>query len=137
VPKEVLALIPLMKKGGEDATITRWLEIANAEASLKKRGDYALATVFANAVGRRELWQKRLEGITVIEAPIVKEWKDEARVETRIDSLIDLLHDRFSAIPQEVIDRIRASNDLALIRNWALKAATVATLDQFRQDTNL
>ena len=46
-PREVLAWIPVLKNGGEDATIRRWLEIAGAETDLNRRGDYALARVFA------------------------------------------------------------------------------------------
>src|SRR5262249_28747416 len=75
-PRELLAWIPLMHGGNEDAIIDRWLAIASAEPSLKKRGDYALATVFAQAVGTQEKWKSKLEGLTMNDTPMVKQWKD-------------------------------------------------------------
>jgi hypothetical protein len=60
-PREVLAWVPVMKNGSEEGIIGRWLEIAGAETDLNQRGVYALAEVFAGAVGRQEVWRKALE----------------------------------------------------------------------------
>jgi hypothetical protein len=132
-PKELLAWIPLMKNGSEDAIIDRWLRTASAEPDLKKRGYYGLATVFAGAVGTKDLWRRRLEGLEMIDTPMVAEWKAKAKFE----ALVELLQDRFPPLPEEVVARIRASTDTAKLRGWFLKAATAATLDQFRQETGL
>jgi uncharacterized membrane protein YbaN (DUF454 family) len=53
-----LAWIPVMKKGCDDATIHRWLEIAGSETDPARRGDYALAELFAGVVGRQDDWRK-------------------------------------------------------------------------------
>jgi hypothetical protein len=136
-PKEVLAWIPLMKNGSEDATITRWLQIVNAEPSLKKRGDYALARIFSGAVGLQDEWKKRLEGLTMIDSPVVKELKDEAFLKGKAESVIDFLQGRFAPIPEDILSRVRTCNDAETLRRWLLKAGTVTTLEQFRLETGL
>jgi hypothetical protein len=137
-PKEVLAWIPLMKKGGEDAIITRWLQIASTEPDLKKRGVYALAVDFAGAVRLEELWEKRLEGFTMIDSPVVSKWKAEAARKAKIESLVAILQERFKgAVTAELIAAIQASQDADQIQRWTIQAATALTLEQFRQEASI
>jgi hypothetical protein len=52
-PRELLALIPLMKGGGEGGMIARWLAAAGSDGDAGRRGDYSLALVFSAGVVRR------------------------------------------------------------------------------------
>jgi hypothetical protein len=132
-PKVLLAWIPLMKNGNEDAIIERWLRIVSAEPDLKKRGDYALAAVFAQAVGKRDLWVRRIGGLTMIDTPLVLGWKTEGMIR----ALLSVLRAKYSSLPREVEERIEDCHDAAKVDQWVVTAATTDTLDKFRQATGL
>jgi hypothetical protein len=136
-PKELLAWIPLMQKGNEDVIIERWLEIARQEPDLKRRGDYSLATLFAGAVGQQQTWKKRLEGLTMIESPVVAEWRQEGERKGRIESLLRVLRRRFKAVPPDLETKIRACEELDQMDRWMDAAVDVTTLDEFRQQGNV
>jgi hypothetical protein len=140
-PNEVLAWIPLMHGGGEDVIIERWLGIASAEPSLKKRGDYALATVFAQAVGTKDLWVRRLEGLTMIDTPLVAEWKakaaQKATLEAKRTPLLGILRAKYPPLPVEIEQRIQNSVDPAELDRWLLATATATTIEKYRQDAGL
>jgi hypothetical protein len=57
-PMALLALISLMKKGGDPATIERWLQVANQETDPYRKADFALVVLFADLTGRTEVWEK-------------------------------------------------------------------------------
>ena len=136
-PKELLAWIPLMQKGNEDAIIDRWLEIARHEPNLKKRGDYSLAEVFAGAVGQRPRWTTRLEGLTMIDSPVVAEWKAAAALKAQIEMLLRVLRRRFKSIAADLESKIRACEDSDQIGRWMDAAVDATTLDEFRQQANV
>jgi hypothetical protein len=150
-PREVLALIPVMKNGDGPGIIQRWLEIADAEKGADRRGDYALAELFAGAVGRRELWSKALEAFKMNESPVAREWRAEAerkgklagklegKLEGKIDSLLVVLDERFGALPADLATRLWASTDSAQVEGWFRLAIspTVASLEQFRQNAGV
>ena len=72
------AFVSLMKKGGDDGIIRRWLDVVGKEPSRERRGNLTLAVVFAERTGCTAAWKKALEGFDVIESTIVNEWKAEA-----------------------------------------------------------
>ncbi len=136
-PRELLALIPLMKRGSEDGIITRWLEVAGSDTDASQRGDYSLALVFSEAVRCRDKWETALKGFNMIESPLVREWKDAARIEGKVDSLVRVVKGRYKGAPDEVTEGIRSCQDLEKLDRWLDVAAMVDTLEEFRQQTGL
>jgi hypothetical protein len=142
-PREVLALVSLMKNGDDPDTIKRWREVADPETDLGRRGDYALVVLFAGAVGRREVWRKALESFQMNESPVAREWRAEARregkIEGRIDSLLLALEGRFGAVPEELASQVRSSVDGAQLAGWLRLAVSpaISTLEMFRQRAGL
>jgi hypothetical protein len=150
-PKELLALIPVMKNGDNPDTINRWLEIAYPETDPIRRGDYALAELFAGAVGRRELWRKALEGFKMNESPVAREWRAAARsegersgllkgeIKGKAELLILALQERFGVLPEELESRIKASADSEQLNRWMRLGVSVSvtTLEQFRQQAGI
>jgi hypothetical protein len=144
-PRELLALIPVMKKGDDPDIIKRWLEIAESEKDPDRRGDYALATLFAGAVGRRELWGKALEAFKMNESPVAREWRAEARSEGertgllkgKADMLVRVLKRRLGMVPEDLVTRIHSSTDSDQLDVWMDHAATSSTIDEFRRNTSL
>jgi hypothetical protein len=142
VGKVALPLIPLMQGGGEDDNIRQWVEIASAEPDAKKRADYGgLALVFAEAANSATAWKKALEGWNVIQSQQVLEWQAQARKEGRDEgrkeALLDLLQDKFGAVPGEVAAAVRSEADQGKLRRWSTIAGRVDSLEQFRRDAGL
>jgi hypothetical protein len=136
-PGEVLAWIPLMQRGDDPGIIQRWREIVAKEADPKRRGDYGLAVLFANAVGRGELWEKALEGLTMPDVPIVAEWKARARLEAKAEYVLFVLQQRFTAVPEDLARAIQASPTIDKLDRWMAAAVHAGSLEQFRQDAGL
>ncbi len=140
-PREILAWIPLMKKGGEDDTIRRWLEIAKAEPDLGRRGDYALARVFAGLVGLRDVWTKALEGLTMNESPVVREWRAEARragrLEGQVELLLGVLRRRLPPVPEDLVARLGACSASDPLERWLDAAYAAKTIEEFRREAGL
>ena len=120
--------------------IEGWHAIVSAVTDPVTRGDCALAVVFANAVGTRPKWEKLVEKLTFIEAPIVTEWKqqseDKGVLKGKIESLGVLLS-RYGEVPAELLEKIQASKNPAELDAWILKAAKAKTLASFRKQTKL
>jgi hypothetical protein len=145
VPRTVLALVPLMQNGGEDAIIQRWLALASAEPDAGRRADLGLARVLAQAAGRQDVWKQALRGWNVIESEAVREWQAEARAEGkaegkvegkaegRAEALLEFLEARFGSVPSDLAARVRAATDLDLLKGWTSLAARAVDLIQFRQ----
>ncbi len=144
----VLPWVPLMT-GAEGGMITdRWKRLAEAEPVSRRRAELAgLALVFATAAKRRPEWELALEGWNMIECSIMDDWiakgremgiaqgKVEGRTEGEAmglaESLTTILTQKFSAIPADLADVIRAATDLAKLRQWvgfAVKADTIEAL---------
>jgi hypothetical protein len=142
-PRELLAVIPVMKNGDGPVIIDRWQEIAGPEKGPELRGCYALAAVFAGAVGRRELWKKALEGFTMNESPVAREWRAEARregeIKAKADMVVRVLKRRLGegAVPEDVVTRIKACTDSDQLDRWMDMAALATTLQQFLDDAGL
>jgi hypothetical protein len=150
-PVELLAWIPLMKNGCHPDNMKTWLEIATSEPDSDRRGDFALAVVFAELVGQQELWRKVVENLKMKESTVVRQWKDEAhregkregkiegKIEGKAELLILALEERFGPLAEELASRIRASTDSEQLDRWmrSAVAVTVSTLEQFRQKAGI
>ena len=141
VPRELLAWIPLMKRGEEDAIIARWLEVAGSDPDAGRRGDYSLALVFSEAVRCREKWEIALKGFNMIESTLVREWKDAARnegkIEGKVDALLRVVKGKYKGEAEQVSEGIRACRDPETLDGWLDVALMVDTLEEFRKQTGL
>ena len=64
----------------------------------------------------------------------VMEWQAEAKLQTRIEDLIDVLQSRFGTeLPSDLLQRIQSSTDVDLLKRWLERAAKARTLNKFRQ----
>jgi hypothetical protein len=155
VPNVVLALIPLMKNGNDEANMQEWLRLANAEADHQRRGDFSLAQAFATLVGQREKWQTLLKEFLMIEAPFVTEWKNEGRkegilegrkegvltgrkegVDAQVNTLLRLLQKR-GTVPADLEKKIRECTDLGKLSAWLDLVFDLPSIEQFRQHSGL
>lgn len=137
-PACLLPFIPLMQGGAEAAIIQQWVPLASAESDARRRGDYAgLARVFAEAANCRPTWQQALQGFNVVQSQQVLEWMAEGEVRGKVSLLMRVLRARFGALPVDLETAIQTQTDLTQLDLWGDTAATAATLDAFRQATNL
>lgn len=145
VPRELLAMIPLMQRGGEEGIIQRWRELVGAETDLRRRSDYSLALVFADRVDRRAAWQNAVEGFSMIESPLIAELLADAESKAtavgkavgKAESLLRVLRRRYRDLPEELATSIRACTDGDQLERWLDVALDAETLEQFRQQTGL
>jgi hypothetical protein len=130
-----------MKRGSEDAIIARWLAVAGSDGDAGRRGDYSLALVFSEAVKSRHKWEIALKGFNMVESPLVREWKDAARnegkVEGKVDSVMRVMNVKFRGAVPEVGAAVRVCRDLETLDRWLDVALTVDTLEEFRRQTGL
>jgi hypothetical protein len=63
----------------------------------------------------------------------VLEWKTEAKVEAKADSLLRVLRFRFGPIPPEAESGIQSTSDLDQLDRWLEAALASATFDDFRR----
>ncbi len=140
-PRELLAFIPLMKRDSEDVIITSWLDVAGRDPDAGRWGDYSLALVFSEAVRCREKWQTALKGFTMIESPLVREWKAAAKIEgiieNKINWLVRVVLGKYKSGVDEVNEGIRRCQDQEKLDRWLDVALAAETLDEFRRQTGL
>jgi hypothetical protein len=141
IPREVLAWIPVMKIVDEAAIIRRWEEIVSQEEDLARRGNYALASVFAEAVGRQQAWRKAVEELKMTEPQIVLDWIAKGERKGKAEMLLLVLQGLFPSLPDDLVSRVRASTDNDQLERWAKSAAKAAaaatTLEEFRRQAGL
>lgn len=140
--RALLPWVPLMTGGGEAGIIDRWKAAAESEPNYHRRVDLAwLARVFADAADRKPIWDKALEGWNVKESATVKEWIAEGKAEGALAeaaaAVVAVLEARFGSAPGDLIEAVRRSTDLAVLRNWVALAARTPTLADFRAAANL
>jgi hypothetical protein len=126
--------VPLMDGGGDPAVVQEWLRQVGLEPNEQRRSEYAgVAMVFAEWAGHRAVWQQALEGFNVRQLEIVREWKDEARVEERQNNLLRVLRKRFPPeVPPDLSQTIQETKDLEVLARWFDTALEVSSLDAFR-----
>jgi hypothetical protein len=85
------------------------------------------------------------KGFNLIESPLVREWKEAARNEGKIEGeiegkvawLVRVVNGKFKAAATEVHAGIRACQDIETLDRWLDVALTVDTLEEFRTQTGL
>jgi hypothetical protein len=137
VPRELLALIPLMQRGGEEGIIERWCELVGAETDSRRQADHGLALVFAERVGRLDAWRDALKGFAMIESPLIAELLADARTEGKNEMLLRALQKRYQQLPEEIAAPIRACTDSNQLERWLDEVLEADTLEKFRQRTGL
>jgi hypothetical protein len=141
LPKEALAFVPLMKKGGGRGIIQRWLELAGAEKDPLLRADHALAEVFANLTDHAAAWREALKEWDVNESPTVNRWRDEARAEGRVQGaaelLVALLENRFGKVPAPLRKAVLGATEVGVLRGWGALVLKAGSLDEFRREAGL
>ena len=73
----------------------------------------------------------------MIESTLVREWKDAAKIEGKIESLVRVVQVRYKGAAPEVSEGIRACQDLGKLDRWLDVALMVDTLEEFRKQTGL
>jgi hypothetical protein len=77
----------------------------------------------------------------MIESPLVREWKDAARnegkIEGKVDAVVRVVNGKFRGAGPEVVEGIRACHNLETLDRWLDVALSVDTFDEFRQQTGL
>ena len=140
-PLETIAFIPLMKKGGDDGIIRRWLEVVGKEPDRRRRGGLTLAVVFAGLTECDDAWRKALEGFDVIESTIVNEWKAEAERKgerkATASAVLRYLQARFGPIPEDLTQGVQACADVIRLNAFLDASAAESTLADFRRVTGL
>jgi hypothetical protein len=134
----VLPWIRLLQGGDDSGIIQRWAELASAESDARRRSDYGgLALVFAEAAKRQEAWKLALKEWNMIRSQQVAEWKNEARVEAKIEDLLEVLRTRCGAVPEDLAATVRGTTDLGLLTRWLILAAQADSLEAFRQQAQI
>jgi hypothetical protein len=139
VARCILPFVPLMRGGADPGIIARWKQIAQADPDTRRRADYAgLALVFADLTDCRPVWKRRLEGWNVEVSMQVLEWQEKAAkratLATKVEDLLRVLRKRVrSAVPSDVVETIRATNDLDQLDRWLDAAAGASSLTEFRR----
>ncbi len=136
-PRELLALIPLLHRGGETGIIQRWSELVDAETDLRRRADYALTQVFAERVGRLVAWDNALKGFAMIESPLIAKLLAGAEAKAKAESLLRVMQKRYRKLPEELTAAVRACTDGDQLDHWLDLVGEVDTLEQFRQQAGL
>jgi hypothetical protein len=96
--------------------------------------DFAgLALAFAEAAGCHAAWKQTLKEWNMIQSQQVLEWQAEARAE----GTLDVLEAKFGGVSEEVASAVRATTDMARLKNWTVLAAKAPSLEQFRHDAQL
>ena len=108
------------------------------EANSRRRSEYAaLAKIFAEAADRQGIWKTSLKEWNMRESKVVKEWQDEGRVEGRmersIETVLDVLQDKFGTVPPELPAHLQSITDAALLRQLVLKAVHAGSLNEFQK----
>lgn len=135
---------------------------AIAETNTYRRSDYAaIALIFAERAGRKAVWADKLKGWNVTESAYLNQFiaegeargevkgeaKGEARGEARgraegevrgrVTTLLDVLTEKFQALPGNLEEAIRGTTDLTQLRNWTSAAVKANTLEEFRSISGL
>lgn len=70
------------------------------------------------------------------ESAVVNEWKAEARAEALAEAnsaaVLAILEAKFGSVPEALAGAVRATADLAKLRQWITLAARADALDAFR-----
>ena len=130
----VLPWVVLMRGSGEQEIIEEWKRLADLEANVQVRLDYAVdVLVFAELSDVRGQWKNALEGWNVRVSQQVQEWKNEAVVETQRSNLLLALETRGKGpVPSDLAETIQTTEDINMLSRWFRAALVANSFDEFR-----
>jgi hypothetical protein len=135
----LLALVPLMKNGGEAGTIKGWTTLAGGLPDERLRGDLGiLALVLAELTPAWQDWQDALKGWNMRESQtalaFVNEGKalglKEGRLLALRSTLRKLLEKRFGLLPSEWLQRIESLQDTEKLEAALLEVLSIKNLEE-------
>jgi hypothetical protein len=126
-----------MKRGGDSDIIGRWRELARREPDRKRRAELVLARVFAELVGRQDVWIEALRGWEMKESKIIGTLVAEAKAEAKAEMLLQVLRKPFKTVPDDLRTTILAVQDAERLTAWVETAPAARTLRRFREQTGL
>jgi hypothetical protein len=133
----LLPWIPLMNGGAEMSIMEQWQQVASTEPDAQVRSTLgAFALLFADLARRGDLWEQALEGWDMQTSQVVDRWHEKGRIEgqleARRDDLVALLEKRFGPLPKELLQRIQAQADAALLKAALQQVLDIDSLDELR-----
>lgn len=134
----ILPWIPLMRGGGEADIIEEWMLVSSQEPDARRRGAYGgLALVFCELTAHRRSWRAALKGWNMLRSQIVEEWRQEGRVEGRVEEkradVLRALQLRLAnPVPADIAAPIEQQPDLEVLSRWFDLALTADSLETFR-----
>lgn len=128
--RNLLGFVPLMQDGKDGAIIEQWKAVAAGEPSAMRRSDYRdLALVFAELARNKTAWNAGLEGWNEMRSALVDGWKEEGRVEGRVEKARELLvalgGRRYGEPDAEAARLIKALTDEDTLERLALRVYEV------------
>ncbi len=136
----ILVWVPLMAGADEPDVVRRWRDLAMRQVELVLRANYGvLARVFADMAGRKQLWQTGLEGFSMQESTIMREWREEAMekgsLTTARAAVVNVLQARFpeAPLPEGVRSALEKNADVRQLTAWLRDAALTASPADFER----
>jgi hypothetical protein len=124
------ALLPwtvLMKKGQTAETAKRWGNLSLRLTEPQRRDAAGLAWTFCDLTDCRPVWKPVLEALHMNESIAAREWRDQGRLESRRDDLIEVLRTKFSGDQlATAIARVEKQDDLAILSRWFKLSVTLS-----------
>jgi hypothetical protein len=133
----ILFWIPLMAGAENPLLVQQWQTLVADLPAPDQANLLGIALVFAELVGRGQVWRPILERWNMTESPIVNEWIAEAanlrELDTWREAVLDVLKRRFpNQVPPELAETINGQPGLDLLKDWHGQAAVVGTIEDFR-----
>jgi len=132
----ILVWVPLMAGADQPEVIRRWRDLALRQEQLHLRADYvALALVFAEMAGRKQLWETGLEGFNVQESEVIRGWRQEGSLTTARAAVVNVLQTRFPGVPlpEGVRSALEKNADARQLSDWLRQAVLTASPADFER----
>jgi hypothetical protein len=140
LPKSLAGFISLMRRGGEEGIIQRWLEVT-AEMAVEARRELAAACVlFAELTGCQNQWITAVKDMGLIKSKYLTEIEDNARKEGHTEgqaaAVLRLLK-RYTTVPADLEAAIRACQDTTRLDTWLDLASDRLPIEEFRKKAGI
>jgi len=110
-----------------DSRATGWMQaLVNYALAICRIGQEVIFTAFSKILDEKEA--RRMAMSTA------QELRSEGKVESKKETILDLLEDRFGKVPQTICDAVNAYSDLTALRSLAVFAGSCKSLDEFAAD---
>jgi hypothetical protein len=132
----LLFWIPLMTGAEQESIIARWQELASDPTKVTSQSTrHNLVTValfFADLAGCFLLWNRLLEGMSMVESQIGNRFRAEGDLMRSRAWLLRLLQTKYpTADTTEIKQLVDQQTDLTLLNQWFEIALEAATFEQF------